>query len=298
MLIKIIDKLFWDYFKECPRKACLSFIKHNKFENNIVNTFKRLTIEQQKFLIFEKTTNKFFQTLTEKNIITVGELKTIFLIFIQKARESMKNNKHYSNEYKKEFINMTDELRTLDDFYKLVNMLEEKDAENFYIGAIFKINLKDFINEERISNKRINGELKNDYFYNLEIPFYKKTNDDKIVAIKYLNTGFPYDIPELNPELIILNSFFKKCTEEELDYTIVYDFKTMQRYEIHDLKRGYRHINNILSIIDNDFVYANNSYENCINCVHKSICAESKKYGVLFEVEEGRFDNKKEENKK
>ena len=281
MKIKNMDKLFWNYFKICPRKACLSYIKHHHFRKfYVVDTYKRLTVDEQKYKILEDTTNKFFQTLIKEGSVTIPQLRTIFLILIQKARERVLSNTYYSSNYKNEFLEMIADLRTLKDFNILTEILIQEDAINIETGIKAKVSLKEFASQGR-------EPLKEEYEYNLEIPFYKRVEDNKVAVIKYIHTGFPYDIPELNAELIILNSFFNKCTDEELAYTIVYDFKSMKRYEVKNIFRGYEHIYSMLYLIDNNLVYANNTFENCRTCVHKKICVDTKNNGeLLFGVDE------------
>ena len=293
-----IGKVFWKYFKQCPKKACLSYRRNPSFGIRFT-TYKFISIEDQKYKIFEYTANMFFKEIMENKQITYTKLKEYFYFIITKEEKLMRKNSKYSEEYKDDFFKMIEQLKNFVDFNKFAKLLNVKDAINMNIGFNTTINLTDYINMNYGTNSLY--KIKTRYDYSLEVPYYNR-EDDKVNAIIYLSNGYPYNIPEIEPEINLVKAFFNKCTDETLNKIIVYDFKTMVRYEVTDLKPTFAQVFKAMKVLDMDFLYSNNSYENCRTCPHIDRCRDVNRYTksfeeILKESKEKIDDNKKKNQK-
>ena len=270
MKLTTLDKFFWEYFKECPRKACLSFYDNNYFGYR-PSRYKFKTVEQAKYEIFESTACKFFEELMEKKEITYSRLKEIFYLVSAKRLEKVRSSKKYNDDYKKQFHEMIKELRTFEEFKQFSKILEVGDAFHIHTGLEAKINLTEYANNNLNDNNY--KSLKSKFEYKIKFPFYRRTPMG-VMPIHFNHSGYPFDIQHLNFELILTKLFFEKCVEDNLFKIIVYDFKSMKRYVVDDLDADFNIIRKILRTIDQNLIYPNNSYDKCKVCPHYTFCSE------------------------
>lgn len=295
MILVELNRLFWDYFKQCPRKACLAFRK-NHIMHLKISTFKFLSVEQQRYKIFEKTANSFFYELITNKELNYSKFKEYFYSILLYENRKMKNNGKYSKEYKNEFSCMLNDLKDFGDFERLAEILDPNDTKDLEVGGEYTFNLTEYLNrnhpQESISS------LKELYSYKLDIPFYRRRKNG-VEVIKYIHSGYPYNIVSLDNELNILKAFFNKSTEENLLKIIVYDFKTFKRYEVTDMDIDFNHMFRMLKVIESQLVYVNNTYENCITCLYKDYCRDNQKFKKkTFEEIDNDARNKKKRKRK
>ena len=269
MKLKVLDKFFWDYFKECPRKACLSYYDNNIFGYRPIK-FRFKTLEQEKEGIFEATACKFFEELIEKKSISYTRLKEIFYYVTAHRLANITNGIKYSDDYKKQFREMIIELRNFKEFKEFAEILNPEDAVNMSTGMKATINLSEYANHNIHENNY--KSIKSKFEYRINFPFYKRNKRGSVMPIHFNHAGYPFDFQDLNYELILTKLFFEKCVDEKMTGIIVYDFKTMKRYIVKDLKANFSAIRRILETIDRHLVYPNNKYERCIQCQHYKFC--------------------------
>lgn len=274
MKLSVLDKFFWEYFKECPRKACLSYYENTIFGYKPVR-YKFKTVEQLKYEIFEATACKFFEELRVKKEISYNRLKEIFYLIFSKKLEKMRLNTKYNDEFKQEFYKMITELKTFEEFQVFAKLLEAGDAFHIHAGLEARINLSEYANSNLLENS-FKG-IKSKFEYKINFPFYRRTPMG-VMPIHFNHSGYPFDMQHLNYELILTKLFFEKCVEDNLFKIIVYDFKSMKRYVVEDIEADFNVIRNILKTIDQKLVYPNNKYERCRLCPHYNFCKDDTGY--------------------
>ena len=268
MKLLTLDKQFWGYFKQCPRKACLSYYKNSYFGYK-PTIFKFKTIEEEKYGILEATAYKFFEELQQKKEVSFTRMKEIHYYMISKRLYKIQYGIMYSDEYKRRFKEMATELRTFKDLRELLDLLEVKDAVNLHTGLEATIDLTEYANSNMHQNNY--NRLKSEFKYKIKFPFYRRTPIG-VMPIHFNHSGYPFDFQHLNYELILTKLFFEKCVEDNLAKIIVYDFKTMRRYVVEDLEADFSSVRKILETVDKGLVYPNNEFERCKLCPHFEFC--------------------------
>lgn len=268
MKLKVLDKFFWEYFKECPRKACLSYYDNNIFGHRPVK-FKFKTIEQERIGILEETAYKFFEELEKNKEVSFNRMKEMHYYIVTNRRNFILKGNTYNEEYKRQFAELVKEMRTFKPLKELLGLLEVKDAVNIHTGIEATINLTEYANSNMLENNY--SRLKSNFTYKLKFPFYRRTPIG-VMPIHFNHSGYPFDFQQLNYELILTKLFFEKCVEDNLAKIIVYDFKTMKRYVVDDLEADFSSIRKMLETVDKNLVYPNNQYDRCKICPHIEFC--------------------------
>lgn len=265
MTLTTLNKTFWDYFKQCPRRSCLNFRKNHSMFNVKLKTYKKLTIDQQKFLILEEISKNFFTSLITNRQTDIVEIQKNMLALLQLKKRKIETNTKYNDTYKKEFNKMIINMKQFIELEKLLKILNPNDALDLKLGAEYEMNITEYINKN-LSENHINS-IKNEFHYKLDIPFYKEEADG-ITVIKFTNDSYLY---ELNNDLIITKAFFEKSTEEKLNKMIIYDLNKYSRIELLNKDINFTHLFKIMKIIDSEYIYANpNPY--CEECDYKELC--------------------------
>lgn len=265
MNLSTLNKTFWDYFKKCPRKSCLNFRKNHTMFNEKIIIYKAISPDQQRIDILEKISKKFFTQLIKNKEIDIKEIKNISLALIQKKIENIKSNDRYNKEYKKKAIDILNSMKDFEDIKILIDVLKPEDAIDLEFGGTFEMDISEYINRKY---KRTSGTgIKNEYHYKLDIPFYKKNNNETTI-IKFTNDSYFYDI---NQDITITKTFFDKSTDEKLTKIILYDLNSMKRVELENMTVNLEHLYNIFKMIDSNYTYANPG-EYCNDCFYQELC--------------------------
>lgn len=201
--------------------------------------------------------------MSEINRIYNLYLRDIYKRTINKdAYKKLKNIRKYENKLKL--------LETKELLKELLGLLEIKDSEKLEIGSKITIDLSQFINKKyKIKN------IKNKFEYEIDIPFFKRT-DEGLILYKFNHSGYPNIIVEEEADLNVLLFAIEHIFDEPVKEIVVYDFLSMKRYSLsHDTNVNYFvEIYKILKTIESNLVPRFVNCENCSNCNNFEACRE------------------------
>lgn len=262
MKLRTLDKLFWDYFKECPRKACFLYQKNQSFGMS-VKRFKKIKKEEFRYFLLEKI---FMHILNSKD--DEKELKKKIIAYLNKEKFDIKNSKKYSDEEKEYIITTIELMRDLEDLEILLKLMKQDDFKEF---DSLKIKLK-------LSNY-IDIKTKTDFEYEIFIPVIQYLDKNEIKIVMFNHNGYPNFIYEYESDINIIKKFIKQDTNNKLREIIIYDFKSMCRYSMKVDVLHLKEIKSILTIIDKGLLFFNSKSENCLNCTNLNNCINIMKKG-------------------
>lgn len=264
MKLRILNKLFWRYFKECPRKACFLYQKHQTFGMS-VKRFKKKTSKEYMYYILEKM---FLKIISNKDF-DEKELKKYYLGLLNYDKFSIKNSDKYTLEEKEELIETINLMKDLQELELLLKIINKEDFKEFDTLKI-KIKLK----------KYTKLKLNQDFEYELEIPIIQYLENKEVKIILFNHNGYPNFLYEYDSDINIMKKFIKEETNNKIREIIIYDFNSMCRYSIDIDIIHLKEIKSILSIIDKDMLFFNSNESNCYSCSNFNNCLNIMKKGA------------------
>lgn len=265
-----MDKRFWGHYTKCPKAACFLYSKNPFFEGRFV-TKKENSPEEEVFDILEKIITFFLVTVANEEV-EYKEIRKRYLIMLRNLKFKLKQRDDYLEKYSEAIFY----LRTEEPLKELMELVNLEDAINIETGSSIKFLLNNVFRKKIEANN-----LKDDYFYKIDIPLFSK-KDGKITLFKFIHKGYPNFIYEEDCDLNLTRFVAQELFEEEVEKIVVYDFKSMSRYEVEPRKNTYfADVFKIIRIIDRGLAPRNSNYENC------SICSNFKECKKLTE---GEFD--------
>lgn len=274
-----LDKRFWGYYQKCPKAACFLYAKNPIFDKRTV-TKKENSAEEEIFNILERIVCYFLVTVAKEEV-EYKEIKKRYLLMLRELKTKLKRRDDYLEKYAEAIFY----LRSEEPLKEVLEFIKMEDALNIETGSSIKILLNNFF-RQKLKAKN----LKNDYFYKLDVPLFSK-KDGKITLFKFLHKGYPNFIYDEDCDLNLTRFIAEELFEEEVEKIVVYDFKSMARYEVEPRKNSYlADAFKIIRIVDMGLAHRNSSYENCSTCSNFENCKKIAEISQNAKLIEGEFN--------